>query len=405
MGNIYDIVIIGSGGTGCAAALEASSKTQNILIVTKGDFFHSKTARAQGGIQASFSSNDSAEIHYNDTMEAGKHCSDPKMVEVMTNSACDTVRWLEGYGVNFDKINGEYVLSSAAGLTHPRVLTCSGQAGERILRPLAHHVKSLGIDIFEYHGVTDISNENNQFRLQLKNKKNEIITVKSKALILASGGVLQKEVEIGMQKNEIQSSLNTLKIAKKLNLNIVNTDLVQYHPTGVVSPSSLRRERLPETMRGDGATLVNSCGEEFSNPLATRGKLTEAIINECKEDRCISTEDGYRGVLMQTQNIDHFHGLGYLANKYPKFYKHFLDHGIDISKEPVLVYPILHYSLGGIKSDEKAQTNLNGCFVAGEASWGVHGNDRLMGNSLLEIFVFGRIAGQEACKYIYLDHK
>jgi len=294
-------------------------------------------------------------------------------------------------------------LSSAAGLSHPRVLTCSGQAGERILKPIAFQVKNLGIDIFEYHGVTGITKENSTFILQLTNINNEVIKVKSNALILASGGILQKELEIGMQKDEIQNSLNTLNIAQKLNLKIVNSDLVQYHPTGVVSPSSLRRERLPETMRGDGATLVNSNGEEFSNPLITRGKLTEAIINECKEGRCVVTEDGYRGVFLQTQNIDNINGYGSLANKYPKFYKLFLDHGIDISKEPVLVYPILHYSLGGIKSNERAQTNLRGCFVAGEASWGVHGKDRLMGNSLLEIFVFGRIAGQEAAKYISLD--
>lgn len=398
--NIYDILIIGSGGAGCSAAIEASKTTKNILMVTKGDFLHSKTARAQGGIQASIGENDSPSLHYEDTLKAGENVNNRAMVKVLTEHASDTITWLEEFGVYFDKTDDKYDLSSAAGLTFPRILTCGGEAGERILKPLAVHVQKLGISILEHIGVTDIIKEGDYFKVFLSNKDDSITTARSKTVIIASGGFIQKELEIGLTKSsEVSKALNTLRIAKNLNLEIMNTDLMQYHPTGVVSPNTLRRERLPETMRGDGATLVNKFQEPFVDSLITRGKLTEAIIEECRQERCVSTGNGYRGVWMKTQNIDQIHGKGYLAQKYPKLYKTFLEKGVDISQDPVLVYPVLHYSLGGIKSNAKTETNLLGCYVAGEASWGVHGSDRLMGNALLEIFVFGRIAGQEAAKY------
>lgn len=398
---VYDIVIIGSGGAGCSAAIEASKVTKNILMVTKGGLFHSKTARAQGGIQASFAQNDSPVFHYKDTMKAGENVNNSEMVEVLTQNACNTIKWLEELGVYFDQTDDNYKLSNAAGLTNPRILTCEGKAGERILKPLVDHVQKLGINILENSGVTDINKDDCYFKISLTNNDKKTIQVLAKTIVIASGGLVQEELEIGLTKtSEVSNSLNTLDIAKKLNLDIVNTDLVQYHPTGVVLPDTLRRERLPETMRGDGAILVNKNQEPFVDSLMTRGKLTKAIIEECKQGHCVSTEDGYRGVWMQTQNIDQKHGEGYLAQKYPKFYKMFLEQGVDISQNPILVYPILHYSLGGIKSNAKAETSLLGCYVAGEASWGVHGQDRLMGNALLEIFVFGRIAGQEAAKCI-----
>ena len=401
---VYDIIIIGSGGAGCSAAIEASKVTKNILMVTKGDFFHSKTAKAQGGIQASFAKNDSPILHYKDTMRAGENINNSEMVELLTENACDTIKWLEKFGVYFDKTDDKYDLSSAAGLAYPRILTCGGEAGKRILKPLVDHVQKLGITILENSGVTDINKDDDSFKMSLTNNDKKTTEVLAKTIVIASGGFVQKELEIGLTKGtEVSNSLNTLDIAKKLNLDIVNTDLVQYHPTGVVLPDTLRRERLPETMRGDGARLVNKNQKPFVDSLMTRGKLTEAIIEECKQGRCVSTEDGYRGVWMQTQNIDQKHGEGYLAQKYPKFYKMFLEDGIDITQEPILVYPILHYSLGGIKSNVKTETSLLGCYVAGEASWGVHGQDRLMGNALLEIFVFGRIAGQEAAKMCFMS--
>ena len=174
---LYDIIIIGSGGAGCSAAIEASKVTKDILMVTKGSLFQSKTARAQGGIQASFAKNDSPALHYKDTMIAGENVNNSEMVEVLTQDACDTIKWLEELGVYFDKTDDSYNLSNAAGLTNPRILTCEGKAGERILKPLVNHVKKLGITILENSGVTDINKDDDYFKIFLTTNDKKITKV------------------------------------------------------------------------------------------------------------------------------------------------------------------------------------------------------------------------------------
>jgi aspartate oxidase len=173
---------------------------------------------------------------------------------------------------------------------------------------------------------------------------------------------------------------------------------VQYHPTGVILPSALRRVRLPETMRGNGAVLLDRHGEEFADSLMTRNALTQAIVEQCRIGNGVDTADGRRGVWLDTPRMDRLHGAGFTAERYPTFLQMFREQDHDLCTQPVLVYPVLHYSLGGVKLDERCETTVPGCFAAGEVTWGVHGKERLMGNSLLEIFVFGRIAGRNAAE-------
>ena len=395
----YDLVIIGSGGAGCAAALEAFQLNQNIVILTKGSADYSKTANAQGGIQAAIGEGDSPELHFQDTMKAGKFKSEEKIVRVLTESAAETIQWLENIGVQFDRVDGGYKLKKAGGVSKARVLSCGDSTGNKIIKPLLSVVKEKGISLQENTGVKHIRKEKDRFYLDIVQDGVEK-TIETKAVVLATGGLLPKGKRAGLDLGDMASFPDGIGLAEQLQAEVLNADLTQYHPTGIILPKALRRDRLPETMRDSGARLLNKNLEEFVDPLQTRNIVHTAIVNECESGRGVKTEDGYVGVWFTTNEIDKKMGAGYVEKNYPKFYHLFLSHGQDLSKEPVLVYPIVHYSLGGVKINEKTETTVPGFFAAGETTWGVHGEERLMGNSLLDIFVFGRIAGRQAAQYI-----
>jgi len=393
---LYDTVIIGSGGAGCSAAIEAWEMTKKVVILTKGAKDLSKTANAQGGLQAAIGKHDSVDAHYQDTIAAGNKQSNPLLVEVLTQSASKTVEWLENIGVQFDRNNGSYNLKKAAGISNARVLSCGDETGNKLIRPILQKVADLGIPLIENCGVNTIAKIEDKFEIFLSGVASH--SIKAKTVIIATGGLMPREKRLGMEKTLVNSMPDGIELASKLGAKCQHADLVQYHPTGIILPSKLKRERLPETMRGAGAKLLNKHLKEFVDPLKTRNQLSDAIVAECDIGNGVVTEDGRQGVWLTTPDIDKQSGAGYTQQNYPKFYKLFKDLGHDLSKDPVLVYPIVHYSLGGVQIDEKARTTVTNLFAAGETTWGVHGEERLMGNSLLDIFVFGRIAGRSAAE-------
>lgn len=395
---ILDVLIVGTGGGGCSAASEVWKLTNNVLIVSKGKLIESKTAQAQGGIQAAILEGDSPELHYQDTLKAGNYKNDKKLVEILTRNAKTTITWLEDLGVEFDKkAFGEYKLKSAAGLSKPRVLSCGDESGNRIIKPLLDRIKNQGIPIKENCGIYKLEKKKNIF-FCYANYQGTSYCFASKAVILATGGIIPREKRAGI-KNDGIILPDGIELGSMLGAKIVQSDLMQFHPTGIIHPKALRRKRLPETMRAAGARLLNRNQEPFVNPLLTRNKLTQKIVNVCENGNGVETDDGYVGVWMTTPDIDRKMGEGYTKLNYPKFYYSFLENGHDITQKPVLVYPIVHYSLGGIQINEKTESSVPGLFVVGETAYGVHGEDRLMGNSLLDIFVFGRISGLNAAKY------
>jgi succinate dehydrogenase / fumarate reductase flavoprotein subunit/L-aspartate oxidase len=397
----YDILIIGCGGAGCAAAIEASKYTSDILLISKSSKFDTKTKRAQGGIQAAISKHDSPITHLEDTLKAGNNKGNPELVKLLTQNAAETINWLEDLGIKFDRDNQtNYNFKNAAGLSHPRVLSCGDSVGNRLVGPIFEKIESLGIQINEHTIVQNISRtDKGCFTLSISSD-NQISTVQSKVIILATGGLLPAEKRAGLKLEEKSYAPDGVELALQLGAKVQNVDLIQYHPTGVIFPKELRRMRLPEPMRAYGAKFLDKNHTIFVNPLLTRNKLTQEIVKTCKEGNGVSTDDNRIGVWLTTQDIDKQNGEGFTKKHFPKFYNKFLEHGHDITKDPVLVYPIVHYSLGGVCINESSETTIENFFAAGETTFGIHGEDRLMGNSLLDIFVFGRIAGKEAGKRI-----
>ena len=400
--NAFDLVIIGTGGAGISAAMEAHKKGISTLLISKGNFNDSKTARAQGGIQAAIYKEDSPDIHLEDTLKAGKYKNNRNLVKILTQSAKPTIDWLVNIGVEFDREGENFKLKNAAGLTFPRVLSCGDSTGNKIINPLKKQVQALNIPVWEMTAVTKIEKiDNRKFHLKLLQKDNKVLSLNCKSVIIATGGIFPKEKKAGLvQKVGGFEVPDGIELAKQIGAKIESPNLMQYHPTGVIQPKKLRRERLPETMRGAGARLFNKDGKEFANALTTRNDLTQLIVEECKQGRGVKTSDGRVGVWLNTPDIDQINGDGYLEKTFPKFYNLFLEEKHNLNKTPVLIYPIVHYSLGGICIDANAETSVKGVFAAGETTYGVHGEDRLMGNSLLDIFVFGRIAGKSASDYI-----
>jgi succinate dehydrogenase / fumarate reductase flavoprotein subunit/L-aspartate oxidase len=398
--NLIDVLIIGSGGAGCAAAIEAKKLVPNVAMITKGTFLQSKTANAQGGIQAAVLNEDSIQSHIDDTLRAGEYMNDIELVKLLAGNALEAIHWLEELGVEFDKLDGEYHVKGAGGLSHPRILSCGDKSGNRLMGPIKVAINNSGIDVIELTTLKSVKTSSFGFIVEIQNLNTaEIIVLETKSIILATGGFLHEDIQSGLASAHKVTAKNTLDIAKMLDLKLINQDLVQYHPTGILSPKELRRKRVPETVRSSGANLLNNQLKAFCDPLLTRNILTEKIIAECKNGNGIETGDGRVGVWLNTPLVDQLNGEGYLSNQFPSMHKSFKDLGVDIAKEMILVYPILHYSLGGIVIDKNTSTNMEGIFAAGEATYGVHGKDRLMGNSLLEIFVFGRISGKNAAKY------
>lgn len=399
LSSIFDVVILGAGGAGCAAAIEARQITPRVLLVTNGSFQESKTSQAQGGIQAAFGENDSPEKHADDTLRTGQHANDPKLVRIMAESARETIHWLESLGVVFNKKDGSYVLQTAAGLSEPRVLSAGDMAGKGIMAALIRETQRVGIAVKEHSAVHHISKSDGSFQLTLRAKDQvEALILHARSVVIATGGFMPREKAGGYSSSTKSETPDGITLAESLGATVVCPDLVQYHPTGVILPRELRRVRLPETMRSAGAVLLNRQGREFTDSLMTRNDLTQAIVEECRRGNGVDTDDGRRGVWLDTPRLDQINGSGFTRTHYPTFVQMFLDHGHDITQHPVLVYPILHYSLGGINIDEHCETTVPGCFAAGEITWGVHGKERLMGNSLLDIFVFGRIAGKNAAQ-------
>jgi aspartate oxidase len=396
-GALLDVLVIGSGGAGCAAAIEAQQLTRNIAILTKGRLDDSKTAQAQGGIQAAIGDDDSVDQHFEDTMRTGQQVNDPELVRILTTEAPRTVRWLEELGVQFDREGSNYRLQKAAGLSAPRVLSVGDRAGRGIVAVLAKQITERGIPCLENCAVMTIRRADDGFLLELLRRGDATVhTLRSRSIVLATGGFIPREKASGYADATKTDFPDGLALADSLGATIVAPDLVQYHPTGVIAPAELRRVRLPETMRAAGATLLNKQRKAFVDPMLTRNELTNAIVEECRKGNGVETSDGRLGVWLDTTQMDARNGAGFTAKNYPSFFEMFREHGHDLATQPVLIYPVLHYSLGGVQIDARCSTNVPGFFAAGEVAWGVHGRERLMGNSLLDIFVFGRIAGENA---------
>jgi len=398
-----DVLIIGGGGAGAAAALTAREAGASVLLCTKLRFGDSNTMMAQGGIQAADKANDSPAIHYIDVMGGGGYTNIPSLVRTLVEDAPSVIAWLEELGMMFDKeADGTFVTMHGGGTSRRRMHAARDYTGAEIMRTLRDEVVNQGIQVIEFSPAVELlTDEKGKCvgAILLNMETNEYLVVRSKTTIIATGGSGRLHVQGFPTTNHYGATGDGLALAYRAGCKLAFVDTIQYHPTGVAFPELISGQLITEKMRSLGAQLVNVDGEQFVNELETRDAVSSAIIRECKErNKGVTTPGGLVGVWLDTPMIDARRGPGRTQRLAPAMVRQFKRFGIDILTDPVLVYPSQHYQNGGILIDTEGRTNVPNLYVAGEAGGGVHGRNRLMGNSLLGILVYGRRAGRDAAK-------
>jgi succinate dehydrogenase / fumarate reductase flavoprotein subunit len=399
-----DVLIIGCGGAGASAALLAHENGANVLLVTKLRLGDANTVGFQGGTQAADRPEDSPVLHYLDTVGGARFTNNTKLVEALVKDAPDAIRWLERLGVDWDKKpDGSMAEVALAGESVPRCHCAKDYTGVEVMRVLRDEVKCRNINYVEFASAIElIMDDEGQVAgaILVNLETSELTVVRAKTVIMATGGIGRLHIQGYPTTNHYGATADGLVLAYRVGCPLVDIDTMQYHPTCAAYPQQVLGLLVTEKVRGLGAQVVNIDGEQFAYPLEPRDVLAACIIRECKErDKSVSTPTGEVGVWLDSPMIDMIHGAGTVAQNLPAMVRQFGRFNIDITREPMLIYPGLHYQNGGIKFNPDGTTPIPGLFAAGECEGGVHGKNRLGGNSSLDLFVFGRRAGRAAAQY------
>jgi L-aspartate oxidase len=385
-GGPFDVLVIGSGASGLAAAVSAERAGARVALATKGSIQSCNSAKAQGGIQAAFGDDDSPEQHAEDVWRSSHETANRELVAVLTSEAPSAIHWLEELGVEFTRENGGYRLARCGGATAKRLLQVGDRTGHAITKALRDAWGSGTGTTFANSPLQELSPG---WRARCGEHELEAATV-----VLAAGGRCFAEAAARgeLSTNHPGATGEVTRIAIDAGAEARDLDALQYHPNGGAWPETMQGYSIPETTRAYGAVLLNADGEEFTDSLGPRDVVSQAIVDEVEKGKGVETADGRPAVYLDTTRISEHDAelsLPYMLRRYRAA-------GIDPLEERILTYPVLHYQNGGLVIDANAKTTLDGLYACGEIAGGTHGRNRMMGNSLLECVVFGRRAGKAA---------
>ena len=396
-----DVLVIGAGGAGTSAAIEAHEAGADVLVVTKLRMGDANTMMAEGGIQAADKPNDSPAIHFVDAFGGGHFAAKRDLLAKLVCDAPEAIRWLSELGVEFDKeADGTMVTTHGGGTSRKRMHAAKDYSGAEIMRTLRDEVLNRQIPVVDFTAAIElILDENGKAAgaVLMNMETKDLLVAKAKTVVIATGGAGRMHYQGFPTSNHYGATADGLVLGYRAGAKLLYAETLQYHPTGAAHPEQIFGALVTEKVRSLGAKLVNADGEVFMHPLETRDVTAASIIRECSDrDNGLETTGG-KAVWLDTPMIEAIGGEGTIEARIPAMMRMFGKYGIDIRKEPILVYPTLHYQNGGLDINVNGMTtNVENLFVAGEAVGGIHGKNRLMGNSLLDIIVFGRNAGQNA---------
>ena len=399
----HDVLIIGAGGAGLRASLEALAQGASVGVVCKSLLGKAHTVMAEGGIAAAMANVDAADnwkTHFRDTMRGGRFLNNWRMAQLHAQESPDRVRELEQWGALFDRTeNGDILQRAFGGHTFKRLCHVGDRTGLEMIRTLQDRGVQQGIDVYMECTVTRLLTDSGRVAgaFAYWRETGRLIVFKAKSIVIATGGI-GKAWRI--TSNSWEYTGDGMALAYEAGAELMDMEFVQFHPTGMVWPPGVQGILVTEAVRGEGGTLRNKAGERFMEKydpkrmeLSTRDVVARSIYTEVKEGR--GTEHG--GAYL---DISH-KPAEYVKKKLPSMYHQFKELAdVDITKGPMEVGPTCHYMMGGIRVDaETTQSTILGLFAAGEAAAGLHGSNRLGGNSLSDLLVFGRRAGLFAAEY------
>ena len=399
----HDVLIIGAGGAGLRAAIAATERGLSVGVVSKSLLGKAHTVMAEGGIAAAVGNvdpDDSWRQHFIDTMKAGKFINNWQMAEIFAKEAPERVIELEQWGALFNRTSEGKISQRPFGAhTYRRLCHVGDRTGLEMIRTLQEKILSTEAKVYMETTITKLFKKDGRVvgALAYTRESGKFIHFKAKAVVMATGGWgrIYK-----VTSNSWEGTGDGVILAYNVGAELVDMEMVQFHPTGMVWPPGVRGLLVTEGVRGEGGVLRNSEGKRYMEnydsermELSSRDVVARANYTEVTEGR--GSEHG--GVYLDITHL----GYNGIMKKLPTMYEQFKNLAdIDISKEPMEVFPTIHYTMGGIKVEpETCATNIPGLFAAGEVGGGLHGANRLGGNSLSDLLVFGRRAGEGACDY------
>jgi succinate dehydrogenase / fumarate reductase flavoprotein subunit len=399
----HDVLIVGAGGAGLRAAIEALAQGVRVGVVCKSLLGKAHTVMAEGGIAAAMANVDTSDdwrTHFCDTMRGGKFLNNWRMAQLHAQEAPERVRELEQWGALFDRTeNGDILQRAFGGHTFKRLCHVGDRTGLEMIRTLQDRGVHLGIDVYMECTITRLLKDGDRIAgaFGYWREQGRFVIFRAKSVIICTGGI-GKAWKI--TSNSWEYTGDGMALAYHAGADLMDMEFVQFHPTGMVWPPGVQGILVTEAVRGEGGVLRNKSGERFMErydpkkmELSTRDVVARSIYTEVREGR--GTEHGGAFLDISHKPAD------YVKRKLPSMYHQFLELAdVDITRGPMEVGPTCHYMMGGIRVDaETAQTSVPGLFAAGEAAVGLHGANRLGGNSLSDLLVFGRRAGLAAAAH------
>ena len=399
----HDVLIIGAGGAGLRAALGALAEGAKVGVVCKSLLGKAHTVMAEGGIAAAMANVDTSDdwrTHFRDTMRGGKLLNNWRMAQIHAQEAPDRVRELEQWGALFDRTQEGQILQRAfGGHTFRRLCHVGDRTGLEMIRTLQDRGVQLGIDVYMECAITRLLKDGDRVTgaFGYWREQGRFVVFRAKSIVLATGGI-GKAWKI--TSNSWEYTGDGMALAYDAGAELMDMEFVQFHPTGMVWPPGVQGILVTEAVRGEGGVLRNKLGQRFMEKydpkkmeLSTRDVVARAIYTEVREGRGTEHGGAYLDISLKPAE--------YVKKKLPSMYHQFKELAdVDITKGPMEVGPTCHYMMGGIRVDaEAAQSSVAGLFAAGEAAAGLHGANRLGGNSLSDLLVFGRRAGLAAAEH------
>ncbi len=396
-----DVLVVGAGGAGCRAAIEAAANNLDVIMLSKELLGKAHTAMAEGGLNVSLGNvdpDDNPETHFKDTITGGNYINNQKLAEILVEQAAQRIFDLEDMGAVFDRTpEGKIAQRPFGKQSWRRTAYASDRTGSEIMVTLTEAIRKTSVRVFDEVFATKLLTTDGKISgvCAVDLKYGDYLVFRAKSVVMATGGAGRI---FSVTSNAQLDVGDGYGMAYEAGCELIDMEMIQFHPTGMVKPESAKGRLVTEAVRGEGGILLNNKGERFMNryypevmELAGRDQVARSIMTEVLEGRGSPDGGAYLSIAHLPKSIVEF--------RLESMIEQFEDAGIDIREEPMQVSPTAHHFMGGIKTDEDAGTIIPGLFASGECTGGLHGGNRLGGNALADTQVYGAISGESAAKY------